>query len=270
MRAGSRGIGRGRGGSRGRACLHGDEAGGAAHELHEADAVVGGGGLDLGGHERALRLLHRGVKAEASVHLHTHTVRQAELALRQVVLVAAASICRKVARCVVWDHRAAPCAQMLTDLIRSTEQVDIAVFEPRTSQRRPGTASLVQSVLSADIADCDRGAHVCDAVNHWGPCGGRPLSSTPQQAISAASVRVRIWVAQMSCEMGAHEGSQHSTAHMRVTETLTCRHRRRPADDVMAERAQSEAVSAVSGELWERRPYRESSGLQGVGSERAC
>jgi len=49
--------------------LHGDEAGLAAHELDHADALKSGRRLHLGRQQRALRLLHRRVEAEALVDL---------------------------------------------------------------------------------------------------------------------------------------------------------------------------------------------------------
>jgi len=49
--------------------LHGDEAGGAAHELDQPDAAFGGPRLDLRRHQRRLRALHRRLEPEALVDL---------------------------------------------------------------------------------------------------------------------------------------------------------------------------------------------------------
>ena len=46
----------------------GDEAGVAAHQLHQADAVARPGGLGVGGVDGPLRLGHRGLEAEGRLH----------------------------------------------------------------------------------------------------------------------------------------------------------------------------------------------------------
>jgi hypothetical protein len=46
--------------------LHGDEPRLPAHELDQPYAVASAGGLDLGGQQRTLRLLHGSVESKAS------------------------------------------------------------------------------------------------------------------------------------------------------------------------------------------------------------